>query len=100
MATIDIRLRVHKELKTDAEAIFKQMGMTMSEAMRIFLSQCINSGGLPFKPHSKIPNAETIKALEESAKGIGVTSNVSVEEMLNEIYQELKEEGFNVEQHD
>ena len=48
MATIDIRLRVHKELKTDAEAIFKQMGMTMSEAMRIFLSQCINSGGLPF----------------------------------------------------
>ena len=75
------------------------MGMTMSEAMRIFLSQCINSGGLPFKPHSKIPNAETIKALEESAKGIGVTSFSSVDDMFNELYQELEDEGVNVEKH-
>lgn len=99
MATIDIRLRVSEEIKADAEVIFKQMGMTMSEAMRIFLSQCINSGGLPFKPHSKIPNAETIKSLEESRKGIGITSHVSVEDMFTELYRELDDEGFKVEKH-
>ena len=47
----------------------------------------------------KIPNEETIKALEESRQGIGVTSNSSVEEMMNEIYQELEEEGFKVKKH-
>jgi len=98
MATIDIRLRVPKETKIDAEAIFKQMGMTTSEPMRIFLSQCINSGGLPFKPHSKVPNAETIKALEESRKGIGINEYSSWEEMLFKAYQELEEEGYTVEQ--
>ncbi len=63
MNTVDIRLRVSK---TKAEEIFKQMGMTMSEAMRIFLNQCINSGGLPFKPHIKIPNEKTIKTFEDT----------------------------------
>lgn len=47
----------------------------------------------------KIPNEETIKALEESRQGIGVTSNSSVEEMMNEIYQEMEEEGFKVKKH-
>ncbi|MFP3012823.1 MAG: type II toxin-antitoxin system RelB/DinJ family antitoxin [Rickettsia sp.] len=39
MNTVDIRLRVSADTKTEAEEIFKQMGMTMSEAMRIFLNQ-------------------------------------------------------------
>lgn len=69
MSTIDIRLRVSEDVKTQAEEIFKQMGMTMSEAMRIFLNQCINSGGLPFKPHIKIPNEETLKAFEDIDNG-------------------------------
>ena len=69
MATIDIRLRVPEEMKSDAEAIFQQMGMTMSEAMRIFLSQCVNTGGLPFKPHSKIPNKETLESFRQIETG-------------------------------
>ncbi|HJD56050.1 MAG TPA: type II toxin-antitoxin system RelB/DinJ family antitoxin [Rickettsia endosymbiont of Pyrocoelia pectoralis] len=69
MSMIDIRLRVSEDVKTQAEEIFKQMGMTMSEAMRIFLNQCINSGGLPFKPHIKIPNEETLKAFEDIDNG-------------------------------
>jgi hypothetical protein len=44
----------------------------------------------------KVPNKETIGAIEESRKGIGITKNSSVEEMFNEIYKELEEEGFKV----
>ena len=91
MSAIDIRLRVTLEMKTKAVEIFKQMGMTMSEAMRIFIRQCINSGGLPFKPHAKIPSAETIKALEESKQGIGINEYSSWEEMFCKLYQELVE---------
>ena len=69
MATVDIRLRVSKEMKSDAETIFEQMGITISEAMRIFLSQCINTGGLPFKPHSKIYNKETLESFQQIESG-------------------------------
>ena len=99
MATVDIRLRVSKKMKLDAEIIFEQMGITISEAMRIFLSQCINTGGLPFRPHAKIPNAETIKILNESKQGIGINEYSSWEEMCCKIYQELEEEGHNVKRH-
>ncbi|QQV75239.1 hypothetical protein H6P87_00789 [Rickettsia tillamookensis] len=69
MNTVDIRLRISADTKTEAEEIFKQMGMTMSEAMRIFLNQCINSGGLPFKPHIKIPNKETLESFKQAENG-------------------------------
>lgn len=69
MATIDIRLRVPEEMKSAAEVIFQQMGMTMSEAMRIFLSQCVNTGGLPFKPHSKVPNKDTLESFRQIETG-------------------------------
>lgn len=48
----------------------------------------------------KVPNEETIRALETSAKGIGINTYSSVEEMMNEIYQELENEGFKVKRHD
>ncbi|AFC71135.1 type II toxin-antitoxin system RelB/DinJ family antitoxin [Rickettsia australis] len=67
--TVDIRIRVSADIKIEAEEIFKQMGMTMSEAMRIFLNQCINSGGLPFKPHIKIPNKETLESFKQAENG-------------------------------
>jgi DNA-damage-inducible protein J len=69
MSGVDIRLRVSEEMKAEAEAIFKQMGMSMSEAMRIFLSQCINTGGLPFRPHISIPNDETVRSFKEFEVG-------------------------------
>jgi DNA-damage-inducible protein J len=69
MATIDIRLRVPAQMKSEADEIFRQMGMSMSEAMRIFLGQCINTGGLPFKPHTKIPNRETLESFKQIETG-------------------------------
>lgn len=85
MSTVDIRLRVSEDVKIEAEQIFKQMGMTMSEAMRIFLNQCINSGGLPFKPHVKIPNKETLKAFEDGDNKIGLTVSKNTKEMFDKL---------------
>lgn len=63
MATIN--LRVEDKLKEQSEQVFKAIGMTPSEAIRVFLTQCVNSGGLPFRPISRQPNAETLAALNE-----------------------------------
>ncbi|KJW03270.1 relB antitoxin family protein [Rickettsia endosymbiont of Ixodes pacificus] len=52
---------------------------------RIFLNQCINSGGLPFKPHIKIPNEKTIKTFEDTDKQIGLTISNNIKEMFNKL---------------
>jgi len=60
--TETIRARVEPALKSEAEAILKKIGLSSSEAMRLFLYQVVQQRGLPFEV--KIPNAETIAAIE------------------------------------
>lgn len=71
MANVTIQARVSPELKEQAEAVFNAIGMTTAEAIRVFLKQAVNSGGLPFQPTAKIPNAETVAAIMELEDGGG-----------------------------
>jgi len=75
MATL--QTRVSEELKIQADALFKDMGITTTDAIRMFLTQCINQGGIPFQLRSKRLNMETVEALNEK----GGTSYDDVEEL-------------------
>lgn len=57
--------------KESAEVIFDAMGLSMDDAIRLFLQQSVNVGGLPFQPMAKRPNAETTAALDELESGNG-----------------------------
>lgn len=48
--TTRMAFRVDKELKANAEKVFKQMGMSSSAALNIFLAQCVREQRLPFQP--------------------------------------------------
>lgn len=69
MSNVEVRLRVESNLKKEAEKIYKNMGMSISEAIRIFLHQSVNSSALPFRPHLKVQNKETMQAFDEVNKG-------------------------------
>jgi len=58
-----IRARVNEELKANTEVLFSRLGLTMTDAITLFLVQCQLRQGLPFDV--RIPNAETIAAIEE-----------------------------------
>lgn len=75
MATL--QTRVNEDLKIQADALFKDMGLTTTDAIRMFLTQCVNQGGLPFQPRGKMPNKQTLEALNEQ----GGTSYKSVKEL-------------------
>ena len=79
--TETIRARVEPELKSEAEAILKEVGLSSSEAMRLFLHQVVSQRGLPFEV--KIPNAETVAAIEELEAGNGIRVS-SIEELLDD----------------
>ena len=44
-----ISMRIDDQLKSDAEAIFHQLGLTTSEAIKIFFAAVRNRKGLPFQ---------------------------------------------------
>lgn len=80
-----IQIRIPDELKEQAEILFKEMGMSLPEATRLFLKQSINCGGLPFQPRAKQPNAETIAAFEEAKNPENLRSYSSVDEMFEDL---------------
>lgn len=62
-----IRSRIDQETKLRAQSIFNQLGLSMSDAMRLFLHQVIEENGLPFAV--KIPNHQTRQAIQEVELG-------------------------------
>lgn len=63
-ATKMLHIRVDDDLRDDAAAIFDSLGLTMSEAVRLFLHRAVVSQGLPLE--LKVPNERTRAALQEA----------------------------------
>jgi len=63
MSNCVVRFRIDEDIKTKATRLFKHMGLTVSEAMRLFLYQSTIEKRIPFEINNT-PNAETREALE------------------------------------
>lgn len=61
-------LKLDPTVKHEAQAIFAQLGLTLGEAVNLFLNQVRLNKGLPFE--LKIPNAMTQKVLKEAQEGV------------------------------
>jgi len=61
----NVYVRVKPEIKERAEQVFDNFGMTISEAVNIFLHKAIMVGGIPFEVRPITPNAETMEAMRE-----------------------------------
>lgn len=66
MATSPTQIRIDSNVKTEANELFKKLGIDMSSAVNIFLRQCVLRGGLPFKVEIPKFNAETLAAMDEA----------------------------------
>jgi len=75
-----VRARVDGQLKHDVEEILKQIGLTTSQAITLFMNRIRYEKGIPFE--LKVPNATTIKAMEEADRNDG--EMVSFDEFLKE----------------
>ena len=59
-----LHIRVDDEVKTQATEALAAMGLSMSDAVRIFLKRVVNDQAFPLE--LKVPNAETRAAMEEA----------------------------------
>lgn len=58
-------IRIDPQIKSDVEAIYSRYGMSITDAINVFLYTSRNVGGLPFDLRPSVPNVETLEAIRE-----------------------------------
>ncbi len=64
--TANISLRIEPDIKAQAEAVFSNLGISVTDAINVFLHSSILVGGFPFQPKQPRYNRETLEAIQEA----------------------------------
>jgi DNA-damage-inducible protein J len=81
--TLMIHARIDPKLKKSAENVFSELGISTTEAIRLFLKQVELHKGLPFSV--SIPNEQTIAAMAEANKPAALRRYRSFRELRDRI---------------
>lgn len=87
MAKTDtLHVRVEPSVKQKAEKTLNDLGLSITEAINVFLNQVILNDGIPFEIKKPKYNKVTIQALEDTKnqKNLSKTFN-NVDEMFEEL---------------
>jgi len=76
-------VRIDPDIKNKAAEYLKQMGLTTSEATRLFLYSVVLHKGLPFE--LRIPNDETTEAIKEVKAGKNTVKHTSKNELFKDL---------------
>jgi len=89
--TASLNIRIDPNTKQGAEALFSQFGITVADAVSIFLHKALMEGGLPFEMKQPRPNADTLEALEEvrhmKANPAAYKGYTDIDAMMGELLQ-------------
>jgi DNA-damage-inducible protein J len=62
-----VRARIDEQIKNEATAVLKAMGLTASDAFRLMMVKIAKEKALPFEP--LVPDDETIEAMKAARRG-------------------------------
>ena len=63
-----LQVRIDDDLKNRASALFNELGIDLSTAVRIFFMKCLAVGGLPFEMNVNNTTIKFLAALESAGK--------------------------------
>ena len=93
--TANINIRIEPEVKKEAEELFGSFGISVTDAINIFLHTSLMQGGFPFIIKQPKYNKETEETMQEArdilAGKIQAKTYHSVEELFNELDKEEDE---------
>ncbi|MBW2163269.1 MAG: type II toxin-antitoxin system RelB/DinJ family antitoxin [Deltaproteobacteria bacterium] len=81
MKTAVVHTRIEPETKVKAESVLRRLGITPTEAIRIFYTQISLRDRLPFMV--EIPNKVTEETIAKSQRGKEITEFGSLDEMFH-----------------
>ena len=82
-ANATLTIRTNKNLKEEVGKILDRLGLNHSTAVNMFYHQVLVHKGIPFDV--KIPNEETLKALENSRKRKNLTTYKSSDQLFEDL---------------
>ena len=77
-----VRARVDESLKFNAELVLKEIGLTTSQAINIFLKKVVSEHGIPFE--LKVPSSRLKSAMDEAKNSQG-TYHDDIDDMLKDL---------------
>jgi DNA-damage-inducible protein J len=87
-ATTMVHVRVDEHIKAQASETLAAMGLTVSDAIRVFLTRVVADQQLPFA--LKAPNAGTRAAMKE-ARAMSKTRFASASELIDDLEEAAKQ---------
>ena len=85
----NVSIRMDADLKTQADALFGELGMNMSTAFSIFVRQAVREGRIPFEITINQPNRDTLAAMLE-AERIAKDPSIKGYTDMDALFEELK----------
>lgn len=86
MAPVSTNIKIDPELKEQAQALFDSLGLSLSAAVNVFLRQAVREQAIPFRIGEPLPNADTLRAIQEARNGIGLSRGFSsVQELMEDL---------------
>ena len=77
-----VRARIDGQVKEEATTVLAEMGLTVSDAIRLMLMRVAAEKALPFAV--KVPNAATAAAMQEAERG-GAARFKSVDDLMADL---------------
>lgn len=77
-----LQIRMDSDLKNQVEELYRSMGTSFAEAVRIFAQQSLREGGMPFRPTLKV--WENMTAQEIDAKMLQSEDDILHGRLLNQ----------------
>lgn len=78
-----VRARVEPELKSIAEEVLYQLGITPTQAITMLYRRIAREQEWPLE--LKIPNAKTARAIKETRKGKGITTCKDLKDLFKKL---------------
>ncbi len=87
MAKTDtLHIRIEPSVKQKAEETLNALGLSITEAINVFLNQVILNDGIPFEIRKPKFNKETIQAIEDTKNDKNLSKTF---DSVNEMFEEL-----------
>jgi DNA-damage-inducible protein J len=84
MKTEMLSTRIDADTKANFTNICDEIGLSPSQAIKLFAKAVINYGGIPFELKVRQPNEKTISALNELIPGKGLKTD-SIDSLISEL---------------
>jgi DNA-damage-inducible protein J len=86
--TAVLNIRIDPDTKAEAEQLFSSFGLTVTDAINVFLRQALMEHGFPFSLKQPRYNAETERAIRDVQNGVDLHRCDSLGQLVEELNAE------------